>query len=315
MEATVGKWTLWKEKRKKTLRTMVKKKFLYLIFIPVFLYYFIFRYLPMLGLVIVFQDFRPFLGFFESTWVGIEHFARFLIDPVFWNVVSNTVILSLYGIIFSFPMPIILALLLNEIRNMAFKRTVQTISYLPFFMSIVVVVSLATSMLSPTMGPIGQLFRFFGMQPVHFLANVEHYRTIFIITDIWRTIGFSSIVFLAALAGVDQQLYEAATIDGAGRFKQLIYITLPSIMPTIIIMLILRIGGLMDSDFEMNFLLGNEATRANADVIATYVFRTGIVQSNFSFAAAVGLFNSVIALILVWGTNKLSRKTTETSLW
>jgi len=269
----------------------------------------------MWGLLIVFQDFRPFLGFAGSNWVGFAHFQNFLTDPRFWNVVVNTVILSLYGIIFVFPAPIILALMINEIRFMKYKRVVQTISYLPWFISTVVVVSLITSILSPTMGPIGQIFRAMGREPVNFLARVEYYRTIFTLSNIWSTVGFGSIIFLAAIAGVDQQLYEAAIIDGAGKIKQLIHVTLPSIMPTIIIMLILRMGAIMDSDFERNFLLGNEATRPNADVIATFVFRMGIHQSNFSFASAVGLFNSLIALVFVWGTNRISKKTTETSLW
>jgi putative aldouronate transport system permease protein len=269
----------------------------------------------MWGLLIVFQDFRPFLGFAGSSWVGLAHFQNFLVDPIFWNVVANTVILSLLGVIFVFPAAIILALLLNEIKNMAFKRTVQTISYLPFFMSTVVTVSLITAMLSPTMGPVGQLFRALGLQPINFLAQLDYYRSIFILSEIWSSIGFGSIIFLAAISGVDQQLYEAAVIDGAGRMKQLIHVTLPAIMPTIIIMLILRMGSIMDSDFERAFLLGNEATRRNADVISTFVFRIGIIQTNFSYAAAVGLFNSVIALFFVWGTNALSRKTTDTSLW
>ncbi|MCL2388743.1 MAG: ABC transporter permease subunit [Defluviitaleaceae bacterium] len=303
------------KKRKVLWQRIYRRRFLYLLFLPVFIFYVVFRYAPMWGLLIVFQDFRPFLGFSGSNWVGLQHFQSFLPDPRFWNVVVNTIILSLYGIIFVFPAPIILALMINEIRSMKFKRTVQTISYLPWFISTVVVVSLITSILSPTMGPIGQIFRAMGREPINFLGRVEYYRTIFTLSNIWSTIGFGSIIFLAAISGVDQQLYEAATIDGAGRLKQLFHVTLPSIMPTIIIMLILRMGAIMDSDFERNFLLGNEATRPNADVIATFVFRQGIHQSNFSFASAVGLFNSLVALVFVWGTNRISKKTTETSLW
>ncbi|MCL2572159.1 MAG: ABC transporter permease subunit [Defluviitaleaceae bacterium] len=304
-----------KQKRNRLWQRIYRRRFLYLLFLPVFIYFVVFRYLPMWGLLIVFQDFRPFLGFAGSNWVGLAHFRNFLTDPRFWNVVVNTVVLSIYGIIFVFPAPIILALMINELRNMKFKRIVQTISYLPWFISTVVVVSLITSILSPTMGPIGQLFRSMGRDPINFLGRVEYYRTIFTLSNIWSTVGFGSIIFLAAIAGVDQQLYEAAIIDGAGKMKQLLHVTLPSIMPTIIIMLILRMGSIMDSDFERNFLLGNEATRPNADVIATFVFRTGIHQTNFSFASAVGLFNSLIALIFVWGTNRISKKTTETSLW
>ena len=303
------------QKKNQLWARIYKCRFLYLIFLPVFIYFVIFRYMPMWGLLIVFQDFRPFLGFFGSNWVGLEHFQSFLTNPAFWNVVANTVILSIYGVIFVFPAPIILALMLNEVRNMAFKRVVQTISYLPFFISTVVIVSLVTSILSPSTGPVAQAYRAMGMQPVHFLASVEYFRTIFTSADVWRTIGFSSIIYLAALSGIDQQLYEAATIDGAGRFKQLLHITVPGIMPTVVILLILRVGTFMDTNFEMAFLLGNAANRPNADVIATFVFRTGIHQSNFSFGAAVGLFNSLVALVLVWGTNKLSAKATGNSLW
>lgn len=294
---------------------MWRCRYLYLIFLPVFVFYFIFRYLPMWGLVIVFQDFRPFWGFANSPWVGFAHFQNFLTNPIFWNVVWNTLVLNFLGMVFVFPSAIILALLLNEVRNMKFKRTVQTISYLPYFLSTVVIVSLITSILSPTTGPVGDFFRQMGWEPINFLARLEYYRTIFIVTDIWAAIGFGSIIYLAAISGVDQAQYEAAIIDGAGRFKQLLHITLPNIMPTIVIMMILRVGAIMASDFEKAFLLGNAATRANADVIATYVFRMGLEQTNFSFASAVGLFNSVIALVLVVGTNWLSRKTTETSLW
>ena len=303
------------QKKSQLWARIYKCRFLYLIFLPVFIYFVIFRYLPMWGLLIVFQDFRPFLGFFGSNWVGLEHFQNFLTNPAFWNVVANTVILSIYGVIFVFPAPILLALMLNEVRNMAFKRVVQTISYLPFFISTVVIVSLVTSILSPSTGPVAQAYRAMGMQPVHFLAGVEYFRTIFTSADVWRTIGFSSIIYLAALSGIDQQLYEAATIDGAGRFKQLLHITVPGIMPTVVILLILRVGTFMDTNFEMAFLLGNAANRPNADVIATFVFRTGIHQTNFSFGAAVGLFNSLVALVLVWGTNKLSSKATGNSLW
>jgi len=269
----------------------------------------------MWGLAIVFKDFRPFWGFAASPWVGLAHFQNFLTSPIFWNVFWNTLILNLLGMAFVFPMPIILALLLNEIRNMKFKRTIQTISYLPYFLSTVVIISLITSILSPTMGPIGDLYRWMGRDPVNFLAQLRYYRTIFIVSDIWATIGFGSIIYLAAIAGVEQSQYEAAIIDGAGRFKQLLHITLPNIMPTIVIMMILRVGAIMSSDFEKAFLLGNSATRANAEVIATFVYRTGIEQVNYSFATAVGLFNAVIGLIFVCGTNYLSKKTTENSLW
>ena len=294
---------------------MWRCRYLYLMFLPVLAFFIIFRYLPMWGLIIVFQDFRPFWGFWDSPWVGLTHFENFLTSPIFWNVFWNTLILNILGMLFVFPSAIILALLLNEVRNMKFKRTVQTISYLPFFLSTVVIVSLMTSILSPTTGPVGDFFRTMGWEPINFLARLEYYRTIFILSDIWAAVGFGSIIYLAAIAGVEQSQYEAAIIDGAGRMRQLMHITLPNIMPTIVIMMILRVGAIMASDFEKAFLLGNAATRANADVISTYVFRMGMEQQNFSFAAAVGLFNSVIGLFFVIGTNYLSKKTTGNSLW
>lgn len=315
MDATLAKGGIKTKKPNNLWARIYKCRFLYLIMFPVFVFYFIFRYLPMWGLLIVFQEYRPFLGLRGSSWVGFAHFQSFLTNPIFWNVVANTIVLSIYGILFVFPAPIILALMLNEVRNMKFKRTIQTISYLPFFISTVVIVSLVTGILSPTTGPIAQVYRSLGMQPVHFLASVEYFRAIFTLSDVWRTIGFSSIIYLAALSGIDPSLYEAATIDGAGRFKQMLHITVPGIMPTVVILLILRVGAMMETNFEMAFLLGNPANRPNADVIATYVFRTGIHQSNFSFAAAVGLFNSLVALVLVWGTNRLSSKLTGNSLW
>ena len=305
----------FKPQKGSLMTRMWRCRFLYVLFLPVLAFYILFRYLPMWGLVIVFQDFRPFLGFFNSSWVGFAHFQNFLTSPIFWNVFWNTIILNLLGMLFVFPSAILLALLLNEVRNMKFKRVVQTISYLPFFLSTVVIVSLITSILSPTLGPVGDFYRRMGWEPVNFLAQLEYFRTIFIISDIWASVGFGSIIYLAAISGVDQSQYEAAIIDGAGRFKQLLHITLPNIMPTITIMMILRVGAIMSSDFEKAFLLGNPATRLNADVIATYVFRLGIQQTNYSFASAVGLFNAVIALVFVYGTNWLSRKTTENSLW
>ena len=301
--------------KSRLLPRMWRCRWLYLMFLPVFVFYVVFRYIPMAGLVIVFQDFRPFWGFAGSPWVGLTHFQNFLTSPVFWNVVWNTIVLNLLGMLFVFPSAILLALLLNEIKNMAFKRTIQTISYLPFFLSTVVIVSLITSMLSPTMGPVGDFFRFMGWEPINFLGQLRFYRTIFIASDIWAQVGFGSIIYLAAISGVEQSQYEAAIIDGAGRIKQLRHITLPNIMPTIVIMMIMRVGAMMSSDFEKAFLLGNAATRANADVIATYVFRIGLEQSNFSFATAVGLFNAIIGLVLVFGTNYFSKKMTGTSLW
>lgn len=287
---------------------------LYLMILPVVIYFIIFSYKPMYGAVIAFQNYRPAKGISGSEWVGFDQFIRFFKSPYCFRVIKNTLILSLYSLIFGFPAPIILALLLNEVKSKWFKKTAQTLTYMPHFISMVVAVGLVQQFCMSN-GIINDIIVFFGGERSAILQNPDYYRAIYIISDIWQEIGWGSIIYLAALSGVDQQLYEAAEIDGAGRWKQTIHVTLPGIMPTIIIMLILRIGHLMSMGYEKTILLYSPATYDVADIISSYVYRTGLLEQDYSYSTAVGLFNSVINCILIVVANKISRKFSETSLW
>ncbi|MCI8900455.1 MAG: sugar ABC transporter permease [Lachnospiraceae bacterium] len=282
--------------------------------LPVILFYILFHYKPMYGAIIAFQDYNPRQGVTGSEWVGFDQFIRFFTSPYFGRLVKNTLLLSVYGIIFGFPAPIILALLLNELRARRFKKTVQTITYLPHFISLVVVTGIIKDFTQST-GLINDIIVMFGGERSSLIQNPALYRTIYIVSDIWQGIGWGSIIYLSALSGVDQQLYEAASIDGAGRWKQLIHVTLPGIAPTIVIMLIMRMGQLLGTGYEKTILLYNEATYETADVIASYIYRVGILERNWSYSTAIGLFNSVINLALLIATNKISRRVSETSLW
>lgn len=291
-----------------------KNRSLYLLVIPVILFYLLFHYKPMYGAIIAFQDFNPRLGISGSEWVGFDQFTRFFTSPYFGRLVKNTLLLSFYGIIFGFPAPIILALLLNELRAKKFKKTVQTITYLPHFISLVVVTGIIKDFTQST-GLINDIIVWFGGARSSLIQNPELYRTIYVLSDIWQGIGWGSIIYLSALSGIDQQLYEASSIDGAGRWKQLIHVTLPGIAPTIVIMLIMRMGQILGTGYEKTILLYNEATYETADVIASYIYRVGILERNWSYSTAIGLFNSVINLALLIITNKISKCVSETSLW
>lgn len=291
-----------------------RNRSLYLLVLPVILFYVLFHYKPMYGAIIAFQDYNPRLGVSGSDWVGFDQFIRFFTSPYFGRLVKNTLLLSVYGIIFGFPAPIILALLLNELKAMRFKKTVQTITYLPHFISLVVVTGIIKDFTQST-GLINDIIVMFGGVRTSLIQNPALYRTIYIVSDIWQGIGWGSIIYLSALSGVDQQLYEAASIDGAGRWKQLIHVTLPGITPTIVIMLIMRMGQLLGTGYEKTILLYNEATYETADVIASYIYRVGILERNWSYSTAIGLFNSVINLALLIVTNKFSKRVSETSLW
>ena len=284
--------------------------------IPVMLYFVLFQYKPMYGAIIAFKDFNAFVGVWDSKWVGFKHFQQFFESYYFWRLLRNTVLLSLYQLIFAFPAAIILALLLNEVRNQVFKKFVQSVSYLPHFISLVVVCGMLIDFLQPD-GIINILLLKAGFidTPINFLILPEWFRTIFVASGIWQGIGWSSIIFLAALAGINPSLYEAAFVDGAGRWKQMLHITLPGIMPTIIILLILNIGSFMAIGSDKIILLYNPATYETADVIGSFVFRRGIMEANYSFTAAVGLFNSVINLILLVTINQVAKKKAESSLW
>lgn len=282
--------------------------------IPVVLYYIIFHYVPMYGIIIAFKDYSITKGIFKSNWVGLKHFADFFTGYYSWRLIRNTFLLSFYGVIFSFPLNIILALLLNEVASTKFKRTVQTITYLPHFISIVVMCGITIQFVS-SQGLINDIIAFFGGERTSFLLHPQYFRAIYIISGIWQEVGWNSIIYLAALSGVDAQLYEAAKIDGANRFRQFLNVTLPGLLPTIIILLILQLSRIMSQGYEKVILLYNEGIYETADIIASYVYRRGLIQADYSFSAAVGLFNTTINLIFVLTANTLSRKLTETSLW
>lgn len=297
----------------------VKKDFrrnwsLYLLAVPVLLFYIIFNYKPMYGAIIAFKDFIPARGVAGSDWVGLENFARFFSSPYFGRLMRNTLLLSGYNIIFGFPAPIILALLLNEVKNAKFKSISQTITYLPHFISLVVACGMIKDFCVST-GLFNDIAAAFGLERLPFLQDPKFFRFIYTSTSIWQEVGWGSIIFLSALSGVDSQLYEAASIDGAGKWRQLLNVTLPSITPTIIIMLILKIGSLMSMGYEKTILLYNPSTYDTADIISSYVYRSGLIEQDWSYSTAIGLFNSVINCVLLFVANKISRKTTETSLW
>ena len=292
-----------------------KCKFLYLLFLPVLVYYIMFAYAPMFGLVIAFKDYNVFKGIWASKWVGFKYFTQFFESRFFFRLIRNTFLISFYGLIFGFPAPIILALLLNEQKDGLFKRAVQTISYLPHFISTVVLVSMFVQFLSVNNGLINNLVEAFGGTRTYFLGDPKYFRTLYTSLGIWRGIGWGSIISLAALPNVSPELYEACLIDGGGRLRQTWHITLPGISNTIIIMLIFRVGELLSVGSETILLMYNEAIYETADVISTYVYRRGLINAEYSFGAAVGLFNSIIGLILVSTTNALSKRFSETSLW
>ncbi|WP_336772518.1 ABC transporter permease [Paenibacillus sp. MMO-58] len=298
-----------------TIKTDMKRHWgVYLMALPVLAYYIIFHYGPMYGLQIAFKDFQPSDGIWGSAWVGFKHFESFFNGIYFWRLITNTILLNLYELLFGFPAAIILALLLNEIRKSSFKRIVQSISYLPHFISIVVVAGMMVDFLSRT-GLVNQLLGSFGFQPVDFLMEEGWFRFLYVSSGVWQGVGWGSIIYLAAISGIDPTLYEAARIDGAGRWRQTLNVTLPGIMPTIIILLILQMGNMMSVGSEKVLLLYNPLTYSTADVISTYVYRKGVLEASYSFTAAVGLFNSIISFILILAANKISRRFSETKLW
>lgn len=291
-----------------------KNKTLYFMIIPVLIFYLVFMYKPMYGAIIAFMDYRPAKGILGSDWVGVGQFVRFFHSPYFYRLIRNTIVLSIYSLLFCFTAPILLALLLNEVKGKRFKSITQTVSYLPHFISMVVAVGMIKEFCM-TDGLINDIIVFFGGERSALLQNPALYRTIYIISDIWQEVGWGSIIYLAALAGIDSERYEAAAIDGAGKFRQMIHVTIPGIMPTVTIMLILRIGSLMNMGYEKTILLYNSSTYETADIISSYIYRVGLLEQNWSYSTAIGLFNSVINCILLLAANRISKKVTETSLW
>ncbi len=287
---------------------------LYIMALPVVLYYLLFRYLPMGGIVIAFQKFNLAKGIAGSKWIGLDNFINFFNSFYFTRLLTNTFLISFYDLLFNFPAPILFALLLNEVRNRHFKKTVQTISYMPYFISVVVMCGIIIDF-AQAGGVISNIAAFFIGDKVNLLGDPAYFRPIFVASNIWQGLGYGSIVYCAALSSVDQELYEAAVIDGAGRFKQTIHITLPSIVPTIIVLLILRMGSILNIGYEKVMLLYNPATYATGDVISTFVYRKGFIDYDYGYSTAVGLFNSVINCALLMMTNWISRKAGETSLF
>jgi putative aldouronate transport system permease protein len=288
---------------------------IYVLLAPTIIWFILFLYKPMYGLQIAFKDYSIFKGIGASLWIGFEHFETLFSSTQFVRAVKNTIILSAYTLFFGFPVPIILAVMFNEIINPIYKRVAQTIVYLPHFISSVIIAGIVITAFSPSAGIVNTILSWFGADPIYFLTKPEWFRPIFVGTGIWQEAGFSSIVFLAAIAGVSPSLYESAVVDGASRWQMIWKITLPSILPTILIMLIIRIGNLLEVSFEMIILLYQPATYATADVVNTYIFRQGLQSGQYDIAAAAGLFNAVVAFVLVITANTLSRRYSRTSLW
>ncbi|MCL2378257.1 MAG: ABC transporter permease subunit [Defluviitaleaceae bacterium] len=283
---------------------------LYVMVAPVLAYFIIFQYGPMYGAQIAFRHFRPADGIWGSQWVGIQHFRDFFGSVFFWRLLRNTLRISLYRLLFEFPAPILLALLINEVRHKYFARTIQTITYMPFFISMIVVAGLIRTFVDQH-GIITQFFGLFGMEAHNMLNTINYFLPILIVSDIWQSVGWGSIIFLAALQGIDQEQYEAAAIDGAGRLKQTLHVTLPGIMPTIIILLILRMGTMVSVGAEKILLLYSPLNWEVSDVISTFVYRRGLLDFQFSFASAVGLFNSVVNITFLLSANYLSRRVSQ----
>lgn len=296
-------------------KNIKRDKYLLLLLTPVVLYYFIFHYIPMYGAIIAFKDYNPGIGFWNSPWVGFKWFKQFFESFYFWRLIRNALLLNIYGLIFGFPIPIIFALLLNEIKDGFFKRSVQTVSYLPHFISLVVVVGMMVNFLSPVDGIVNQILKSLGREPINFMGEPRWFRFLYITSGIWQEFGWSSIIYLAALSAIDPTLYDAAKVDGANRWQQMLNITLPGITPTIIILLILNIGYILSVGFEKIILMYQPMTYEVADVISTYVYRRGILGGDYSFSSAVGLFNSAVNFTLLIIVNRISRRLSEISLW
>lgn len=294
---------------------MIRNWELYLFIAPAFLYFLIFHYGPMYGIQIAFKNFIPTLGVTGSPWVGFDHFIRFFNSYYFWDLLWNTLSISLYELAIGFPLPIILALAFNEVKDSFFKRTVQTVTYAPHFISVVVMSGMIITFLSPSSGMIVNLVQALGFQSPQFLTDPAWFKTVYVLSGVWQSAGWGTIIYLAALSGVDPQLHEAAVVDGASRFKRILHINIPAIIPTITILLILNMGSILGVGFEKILLLQNPLNMGSSDVISTFVYRSGLVDAQYSFSTAVGLFNSVVNAILLITVNQIARRTSENSLW
>jgi putative aldouronate transport system permease protein len=288
---------------------------LYALSIPGIVYFIVFKYIPMSGSVIAFQNYNIFRGIGGSEWVGFDHFVRMFKYPEFVEILRNTLLIGLYDLVFVFPVPILLALLINELRLLVLKKLVQTAVYLPHFLSWVIVGGITMGILSPSTGIVNNVLALFGIEPIYFLGQNSFIRTILIGTGIWKESGWGTIIYLAAIAGVNPDLYESAEMDGAGRIRQTFAITIPTILPTIVIMFLLNIGNFLDFGFERVFVFLNPLNKANGEIIDTFVYQAGLVDKQYSYTTAIGLFKSVVGLLLIMIGNRLSKKTTGESLY
>ena len=302
-------------KIKKSIRYMKNNYALYLMLLPALAFFVIFLYKPMPGLMIAFKDFSPFKGVMGSPWIGFQHFIDFFTSPYAFRVIKNTLVISITSLVFGFPMPIILALLLNELRAKKFKKLVQTVSYIPHFISVVVICGLVINFLSPSSGIINKMIESFGGDSVYFMSKPEYFVPVYTIMNIWKSTGYGAIIYISALTSISETLYEAATVDGAGRFKQMLHITLPSLMPTIVVMLLINLGNILNVGYESIILLYSPVLYETSDVISTFIYRTGLAEGRYDYATAIGLINSAVAFVLVISANKISNKLTDTGLW
>ncbi|WP_159880989.1 ABC transporter permease [Paenibacillus puerhi] len=292
-----------------------KYKYLYLLMLPGFIWYLIYKYLPMYGLIIAFKNFNFAKGIWGSPWVGLAHFEFLFSYPDFYRIVKNTIMMNVYELLFSFPAPIILALLLNELKNIVFKRWIQTIVYFPHFLSWVVFGGIVIQLLSPNEGLVNQIRTAFGLDTIHFMVMSDYFRPTIITSLILKESGWGAIIYLAALSSIDPEQYEAATIDGANRWHKLLHITIPGIRNTIILLLILKIGTMLDYGFEQIYVMYNPSVYDVGDVLSTYIYRIGLQDARFSLTTAIGLFQSVIGFVLIWSANRVARRFSDNSLW
>ena len=304
-----------KRKPRSVLSDIRRDKYLYLLVLPGIIFFLIFKYLPMWGIIIAFQEYSPYAGIWNSEWVGLEHFVRFFSNPDFIILFRNTMVISLLNLAFFFPLPIILSLMLNEVNHRVFKGVIQSIVYLPHFLSWVIIVGISFLLLSQTSGVINMIFDWMGFPRYDFLTNTDTFWGVLVAQNIWKETGWGTIIILAAITAVDPQLYEAAKIDGANRWLQAWHVTLPGIRSVILVLLILRLGHIMDVGFEQVFLMNNGAVSQYADVFETYVYRNGIQSGQFSYSTAVGLFKSVVGLVLVILANRLAKRMGEEGVY
>lgn len=296
-------------------RNIVKNWELYLFLLPTVIYIIVFKYLPMYGVTIAFKNFNPALGIQGSPWVGLRHFERFFNSFRFWDLLKNTLGLSVFQLVASFPIPILVALMLNQVRHKGYKKFVQTVIYAPHFISTVVLVGIMFVFLSPSSGIVNKAIELFGGEPIFFMARPEWFRSLYVFSGIWQGTGFGTIVYLAALTSVPPELHEAAIVDGATKLQRIRYIDIPSIIPTAVILLILNVGNIMNIGFEKAYLMQTSLNISTAEIIPTYVYKVGLIQAQWSFSAAVGLFNAVINFILLISVNWLAKRLSDTSLW